>query len=524
MNSSPHIKHIVIAGGGTAGWMAAAALAKLLGNVPTPGGAPGPAAWRITLIESEEIGIVGVGEATIPLINIYNQALELDENQFMRETAATFKLGIEFVNWGRIGESYIHGFGPLGPDIGLAKFHHYWLKMRAAGKAGALDEYSVNIVAARENKFQRARRDLPNSPLAEIAHAYHFDAGLYAAFLRRYAEARGVVRREGKIRGATTRAADGFVDAVVMEDGQRIEGDLFIDCSGFRGLLIEQALATGYDDWSCWLPADRAWAVPCESVQPLLPYTRATAHTAGWQWRIPLQHRIGNGHVFSSPFIAEQQAADVLMANLPGKALAAPRLLKFVTGKRKKLWNRNVVAVGLSSGFMEPLESTSIHLIQNTIARLTTFFPFERFDDADINEFNRQSDFEFESIRDFLILHYKATQRDDSEFWNYCRTVPVPDSLQRKIDLFAANGRVFRDNAELFSEISWVEVFLGQGITPRGYHPLVDTLAESRIEEFLGNVRKTIRLCVDSMPGHAAYVAEQCPSAVRAMPPAAMTT
>jgi tryptophan 7-halogenase len=506
-NRTNHIKHIVIAGGGTAGWMAAAALAKLLGNV-----------WRITLVESEEIGIVGVGEATIPLINIYNQALELDENQFMRETSATFKLGIEFVNWGRIGESYIHGFGPLGPDIGLAKFHHYWLKMRAAGRAAPLDEYSVNIVAARENKFMRARRDLPNSPMAEIAHAYHFDAGLYAAFLRRYAEARGVVRVEGKISGATTRSGDGFVDAVVMQDGHRVEGDLFIDCSGFRGLLIEQALSTGYDDWSHWLPADRAWAVPCESVTPLLPYTRATAHQAGWQWRIPLQHRIGNGHVFSSPFIAEQTAADVLMAKLPGKALAAPRLLKFVTGKRKKLWNKNVVAVGLASGFMEPLESTSIHLIQNTIARLTTFFPFERFDDADVNEFNRQSDFEFESIRDFLILHYKATQRDDSEFWNYCRLMPIPDSLQRKIDLFAANGRVFRENAELFSEISWAEVFLGQNIMPRGYHPLVDTLPESRIEEFLGNVRQTIRRCVDNMPAHADYVAEQCPSAVRAVP------
>ena len=503
MNAPVHIKHIVIAGGGTAGWMTAAALAKLLGD-----------AWRITLIESEEIGTVGVGEATIPLINIYNQALELDENAFMCETAATFKLGIEFVNWGRIGESYIHGFGPLGPDIGLAKFHHYWLKMRTAGAARPLDEYAVNIVAARQNKFMRARRDLPNSPMAEIAHAYHFDAGLYAAFLSRYAQARGVVRLEGKITGATTRPRDGFVDAVVMEGGRRIEADLFVDCSGFRGLLIEQTLATGYDDWSRWLPADRAWAVPCESVTPLLPYTRATAHQAGWQWRIPLQHRIGNGHVFASSFIGEQEAADVLMARLPGKALAAPRLLKFVTGKRKKLWNKNVVAVGLSSGFMEPLESTSIHLIQNTIARLTTFFPFDRFDEADTAEFNRQSDSEFECIRDFLILHYKATQRDDSEFWNYCRTMSIPDSLQRKFDLFSSNGRVFRDNAELFSEISWVEVFLGQNIVPSGYHPLVDTLSEERIAEFLKNVHTTIQRCVDAMPDHADYVAQNCASSV----------
>jgi tryptophan 7-halogenase len=498
-----HIKHIVIAGGGTAGWMAAAALAKLLGD-----------AWRITLIESEDIGTVGVGEATIPLINVYNQALELDENQFMRETSATFKLGIEFVNWGQVGERYIHGFGPLGPDIGLTKFHHYWLKMRAAGKAAELEDYSVNTVAARANKFMRAMRDKPNSPMAEIAHAYHFDAGLYAAFLRRYAEKLGATRIEGKISGATTRATDGFVDAVVMENGQRIEADLFIDCSGFRGLLIEQTLNTGYDDWSHWLPCNRAWAVPCESVSPLLPYTRATARSAGWQWRIPLQHRMGNGHVFCNSFIAEDQAAQTLMANLDGKPLATPRMLKFVTGKRKKLWSKNVVAVGLASGFMEPLESTSIHLIQNTIARLTTFFPFQQFDAADIDEFNRQSDFEFERIRDFLILHYKATQRDDSEFWNYCRTMAIPDALQHKIDLFSSNGRVFRENAELFSEISWVEVFLGQGIKPRGYHPLVDTLPEARIGEFLGNVRQTIARCVEAMPSHADYVASECASTV----------
>jgi tryptophan halogenase len=500
MHTPPtHIQHIVIAGGGTAGWMAAAALAKLLGT-----------AWRITLIESEEIGTVGVGEATIPLINIYNNALELDENLFMRETAATFKLGIEFVNWGRQGDRYIHGFGPLGPDIGLTKFHHYWLKMRALGQADDLDAYSINNAAAKANKFLRAQRDMGNSPLAEIAHAYHFDAGLYAAFLRRYAEKLGVVRLEGKISGATTRPEDGFVDAVVMEGGRRIEGDLFIDCTGFRGLLIEQALHTGYEDWSHWLPADRAWAVPCESVTPLTPYTRSTARTAGWQWRIPLQHRTGNGHVFSSQFIGEQDAADLLMQNLDGAPLADPRMLKFVTGKRRQLWNKNVVAVGLASGFMEPLESTSIHLIQNTIARLTTFFPYQRFDAADIAEFNRQSDFEFERIRDFIILHYKATERDDTAFWNYVRTMPIPDSLQHKFDLFRSNGRVFRENQELFSEISWVEVFIGQRVMPEAYHPLVDTLPEAKIADFLKSVRHTIARCVDAMPTHAEFVAQHC--------------
>jgi tryptophan 7-halogenase len=498
-----HIKRIVIAGGGTAGWMAAAALAKLLGR-----------AWDITLVESDDIGTVGVGEATIPLINVFNNALDLDENQFMRETAATFKLGIEFVNWGRVGDRYIHGFGPLGPDIGLTKFHHYWLSQHPQGRAEDLEAYSVNILAARHNKFVRAQRDMGNSPMAEIAHAYHFDAGLYAAFLRRYAEQLGVQRLEGKIESVSLRVSDGFVDAVQLAGGRRIEGDLFIDCSGFRGLLIEQALHTGYDDWSHWLPANRAWAVPCENAPVLTPYTRATAHSAGWQWRIPLQHRMGNGHVFSNDFMSEQAAADILVDNLEAPRLAEPRLLKFVTGKRKKLWNRNVVAVGLASGFMEPLESTSIHLIQNTIARLTTFFPFKRFDAADIDEFNRQSDFEFERIRDFIILHYKATERSDSDFWNHVRTMAVPDSLAQKMDLFRSNGRVFRDNNELFSEISWVEVMLGQRIVPSGYHPLVDTLTPARVAEFLAGVKQTIARCVDAMPMHADYVAQNCHAAL----------
>jgi tryptophan halogenase len=503
LQAPQHIRRIVVCGGGTAGWMTAAALAKLLGP-----------AWHITLIESEEIGTVGVGEATIPLINVYNEALELDENEFMRETAATFKLGIEFVNWGRLGDSYIHGFGPLGPDIGLAKFHHYWLSRHPDGRAADLEAFSINIAAARRGKFMRARKDLGRSPLAEIAHAYHFDAGLYAAFLRRYAERRGVLRIEGRIGSVSTRADNGFVESVTMESGQRVPGDLFIDCTGFRGLLIEQTLHTGYEDWSHWLPVNRAWAVPCENHHPLTPYTRATARAAGWQWRIPLQHRMGNGHVFCNSFIGEQEAADVLVGNLDAPRLADPRMLRFVTGKRRQLWNRNVVAVGLSSGFLEPLESTSIHLIQNTVARLTTFFPFDRFDQADIDEFNRQSDFEFERIRDFIILHYKATERTDTEFWNYVRTMPIPDSLAHKLELWRSNARVFRDSQELFSEISWVEVLLGQRIVPRGYHPLVDTLAAEKIDEFLAGVRQTIARCVEAMPTHEQYVAEQCRTAL----------
>jgi tryptophan halogenase len=370
----------------------------------------------------------------------------------------------------------------------------------------------------------RARPDLGRSPMAEIAHAYHFDAGLYAAFLRRYAEKLGVRRIEGKISAATQRPADGFVDAIVLEDGTRVEGELFIDCSGFRGLLIEQTLHTGYEDWSHWLPVNRAWAVPCENHHPLTPFTRATARSAGWQWRIPLQHRMGNGHVFCNAFIGEQEAADVLVANLDAPRLAEPRMLKFVTGKRRRLWEKNVVAVGLSSGFLEPLESTSIHLIQNTIARLTTFFPFRRFDAADIAEFNRQSDFEFERIRDFIILHYKATERTDTDFWNQVRTMPIPDTLAHKIELWKANGRVFRENQELFSEISWVEVFLGQRLVPQGYHPLVDTLPPHKVREFLAGVKATIDRCVQAMPTHEQFIAEHCRSALpvqRAAPAAA---
>ena len=494
-----HIRNIVIVGGGTAGWMTAAALAKVC---------TGP--WTIKLVESQDIGTIGVGEATIPLINIYNEALELDENQFMRETQATFKLGIEFVNWGRIGDSYIHGFGPLGPDMGTTRFHQFWLKGRKSGFAAPLERYSVNTVAARSHKFMRKKKDMPNSPMGEITHAYHLDAHLYAQFLRRYAEARGVQRIEGMIQGATQNGETGFIETLVLTDGRAIEGDLFIDCSGFRGLLIEEVLKTGYEDWSHYLPMNRAWAVPCSSVEPLLPYTRATARQAGWQWRIPLQHRIGNGHVFCSDFIGEQEAADVLMANLDGKALADPRLLKFTTGKRKKLWNKNVIANGLASGFLEPMESTSIHLVQATIARLATLFPDKSFAQADVDEFNRQSDFDYEKIRDFLILHYKATERDDSPFWQRCRDMEIPASLQQKLDIWKAHGRVFRESTELFSEISWLEVLLGQRVYPRSYNPLVDAMSDDKVREFLDRVEGTIERCVQHMPLHRQYVQDQC--------------
>ena len=494
------VTQIVIVGGGTAGWMAAAALSKVLSKE-----------YTIRLVESEEIGTVGVGEGTIPMIKLFNTALDLDEADFIRRTKGSFKLGVHFVDWGRVGESYIHGFGKIGQDLGMVSFYQYWLKMHQAGKAAPLDEYSINTAAARNHRFMRAVGDRPNSPLADIAYAYHFDAGLYARYLREYAEARGVRRTEGKVVDVALRGGDGFVESILLDNGERIGGQLFIDCSGFRGLLIEQALKAGYDDWTHWLPCDRAVAVPCASAADgITPYTRSTARKAGWQWRIPLQHRIGNGHVFCSRFISEDEATATLMANLDGEPLAEPRVLRFVTGKRRKSWDRNVVAIGLSSGFMEPLESTSIHLIQSAIARLTAFFPHAGFDPADIAEFNAHSDFEVDKIRDFLILHYHATERDDSPFWDYCRTMDVPESLQRRIELFRSNGRVFRENNEMFAEPSWVQVMHGQRIHPRGYHALVDLYPEEKIADYLHNVRGVIGACVKAMPTHDEFIARLC--------------
>ena len=498
----PLMRDIVIVGGGTAGWMTAAALAKLLG--------PG---YRLRLVESDEIGIIGVGEATIPHIKTYNDALEIDENEFMRATQGSFKLGIEFVNWGAQGDRYIHGFGKIGQELNGIGFHHYWLRLRAAGlagdKVGDLGDYSINTAAPRQARFMRAQPQMAGSPLADIAYAFHFDASLYARFLRGYAEARGVQRSEGKIE-QVLQHADGRIQGLLLHNGTRVDGDFFVDCSGIRGLLIEQTLKAGYEDWSHWLPCDRALAVPSASTQPLLPFTRSTAHGAGWQWRIPLQHRTGNGHVFCSRFISEDEAAATLLAHLDGEALAEPRLVKFLTGRRRSFWLKNCVAVGLASGFMEPLESTSIHLIQTAISRLVSFFPHGGLDEADIAEYNRQTQFEYERIRDFIILHYKATQRDDTPFWNYCRTMEIPDTLRRKIELFASNGRVFRENAELFAELSWIQVMLGQHIVPCGYHPFAELLPLEQVQAFAADVREVIRRCVAVMPAQADYIAQHC--------------
>lgn len=497
--STHQLQRVVIVGGGTAGWMTATALSTVLRG-----------RYDLRLVESDEIGIVGVGEATIPMIQIFNKIAGLDENEFLRASQGTFKLGIEFVNWGRLGERYIHGFGKIGQDLWTVRFDQYWRKMRRLGRAQPLANYSITRMACAANKFMPAHAEVQNSPLNDIAHAYHFDASLYARHLRGLAEARGVRRTEGRIVQVSQREPDGHVDAVVLASGERVEGDLFIDCSGFRGLLIEETLHTGYDNWSHWLPCDRALAVPCESVPVLTPYTRATAHRAGWQWRIPLQHRTGNGHVYCSQFVSDDEAAATLLSHLDGKPLADPRPIRFTPGMRKQSWNRNVVAIGLSSGFLEPLESTSIHLIQASIQRLIDYFPDQGFSPVDVAEFNRQTRFDYERVRDFVILHYKLNQREDSEFWKACAAMPVPDSLAAKMALYASHGRIERFNNELFTPDSWFQVMEGQNLVPERHHPLVDLQSEDSIADYLESVRQVIGKCVEVMPDHGAYVARHC--------------
>ncbi|MEK8053185.1 tryptophan halogenase family protein [Ideonella sp. DXS22W] len=510
MNGAP-IQSIVIVGGGTAGWMAAAALAQVLlrgrdATLPPLG---------IRVVESDEIGTIGVGEATIPHLRTFNQALGIDEDAFLRATQGTFKLGIEFVDWGGLGQRYIHGFGKVGRDEAVA-FHHHWLRARALGQAGPLGDYSINTAAAPAGRFLRARPDLPDSPLADIAHAFHFDAGLYARFLRQRAEGLGVQRTEGRIVQVLQRAGggveEGFIEALQLASGERVAGDLFIDCSGLRGLLIAQTLGVGFDDWAHWLPCDRAVAVPSAhpADAPLLPMTRSTAQAAGWQWRIPLQHRVGNGHVYSSAHVSDDEAAAQLLAGLDGPALAEPRFIRFAAGKRQAGWTHNVVALGLASGFLEPLESTSIHLIQTGITRLLSLFPDRGFEPADVAEFNAQMAAEYEGIRDFLILHYHLTQRDDSAFWRHCRTMDVPASLRRKMALFAGHGRLQRDGQELFAELSWLQVMVGQGLLPRGHHPLADTLPAAESVALVQDTAAVIRKCVAVMPTQADFIAAHC--------------
>ena len=486
---------IVIVGGGTAGWMSAAALARFA-----------PPGYSITLIESDAIGTVGVGEATIPPIRRFNDALEIDEAEFLRATKGSFKLAIEFAGWVKPGHSYLHNFGEVGQQLGLLPFRHFWTRGRALGIAKPLAHYSANELAARTGRMSTHAKG-PGIP--EVPYAYHFDAGLYAAFLRKYAEARGVVRLEGTLAGAT-RSDTGDIAAVMTDDGRAIAGDFFLDCSGFRGLLIEQELKTGYDDWSHWLPCDRAVAVPCEASGDFTPYTRSTARKAGWQWRIPLQHRIGNGHVFCSEFISDDEASATLLANLDGPPLADPKVLRFVTGRRKQFWNRNVLALGLASGFMEPLESTSIHLIQSAITRLLTVLPGQRIEPAVVAGFNRRAIEEFEGIRDFLVLHYWANQRIGEPFWDKMRAMELPESLRQRVDEFEAVCQVQPRMDELFTESSWFQVMAGQGLAPRSWNPIAERYPVHELEGFLGAVEKAVIETVRPMPRHMDFLAALC--------------
>lgn len=492
---SGRIETVVIVGGGTAGWITAALLVKVLGRPLT-----------IRLVESEEIGTVGVGEATIPPILTLNRALGLDETDFLHATKGTIKLGIEFQHWGRPGDSFMHAFGTIGKDFPFCSFHHFWVRGRIEGRQDALWDYSLACRAAKRNRFARLER-IDGGRLPGLVYAYHFDASLYAAYLRRFAEHLGVERIEGRIESAHLDDRSGFIESVRLADGRAVAGDLFVDCSGFRGLLIGETLAVGYEDWTHWLPCDRAVAVPCESVRPLTPYTRSIAHAAGWQWRIPLSHRIGNGLVYSSRHLSDDEAVARLMANLDGPALGEPRPLRFRTGRRERQWHRNCVSIGLASGFLEPLESTSIHMIQSGVIRLIKHFPHAGINPTEVDEYNRQSQLEWEYIRDFIILHYHLNHRDDSDFWRDCRNMAVPDSLVRRMELFRDTGKVFREQDELFTEVAWQQVMIGQGLVPRDYHPLVDALSRKELDEFLDNVRDIIGEAVAALPDHEQYLA-----------------
>ena len=491
------IRKVVIVGGGTAGWMTAAGISRVVGELP---------GLQIELVESEEIGTVGVGEATIPQICLYNAMLGFDEAEFVRETHATYKLGIEFVDWTRIGHRYVHPFGFYGVDMGGIQFHHHWLKARMLGDRTPLDAYSLSCVAGQAGKFAHPRPDQPNSPLSKIGYAFQFDAALYARYLRKLAERWGVRRTEGRIVDVEKDGESGHVTAVVLADGRRVEGELFVDCSGFRGLLIEGAMGAGFEDWSSWLPCDRALAVPCESSGDRLPLTRATARSAGWQWRIPLQHRTGNGYVYSSAHVSDDEAAATLLANLDGAPLAEPRPLRFKAGHRREAWKGNVVSLGLAGGFLEPLESTSIHLVQSGIARLMTLWPTRAFDPVEIARFNAETAQEYVDIRDFLILHYKATERDDTPFWNYCRTLTPPEGLAYKLDMFRRNGRIFREHEELFTETSWLSVMAGQGVEPQGYHPVADLLPDAETLDRLRHIREVVAQTAAAMPEHEGFL------------------
>jgi tryptophan halogenase len=489
------MQRIVILGGGTAGWMAAACLARTLGTRQR----------SITVIESEEIGTVGVGEATIPLIETFHQILGINSIDVLRSCEATFKLGIEFVDWRKRGHRYLHPFGPIGADLNGVGFLQHWLRHRAEGGGTELLAYNLESQAAMAGRFGMAQLRQPGE--RQLHFAYHFDAALYAAMLRRYSGHLGVNRVEGMVRHANRDGATGDVTALALDDGREIGGDFFLDCSGFRGVLIEQTLGAGYDDWSQWLPCNRAVAVPSGRLADLPPFTRSTALDAGWQWRIPLQHRTGNGHVFCDAFLSEDAATEALLARLDTPAIAEPRMLRFVTGRRRKTWDHNVVALGLAGGFLEPLESTSIYMVQSALAKLMTLFPRgDRVNAVARDSFNATMTIEYERVRDFIVAHYKVTERDDTPFWAHCRDMAIPDSLAERLALFE-EGLFVEQPHDLFKEGSWASVLIGQGIMPRHHHPIADVAPREALEEQLGSMRAAIRTRLDDLPAHADYVA-----------------
>jgi len=490
---------IVIVGGGTAGWMCAVALASVAGNK----------ICKLTLIESAEIASVGVGEATLPQMKEFNDRIGINEADMMRQTNATIKLGIQFVDWGAIGNSYVHPFGKYGNPIGGAYFYQQWARADQQNLAKNIDSYSYAIECALQNRFEFPVAD-KNYINSTYSYAYHFDASLYADYLRKIGEQKNVRRVEGKIIHVLNNSTTGVIESVELEDGRSIRGDFFIDCSGFRSLLLGQNLNAEFDDWSKWLVCDKAFAVPSEKTLPLTPYTRSTAKKAGWQWRIPLQHRTGNGYVFCSEYISDDEAAASLLQDLDGKALGDPRLIKFKAGRYKKSWYKNCLAIGLSSGFLEPLESTSIYLIQVAILNLLKFFPRKTPDELVINEYNRIVDYEYERVRDFLILHYHLNQRDDAELWRYCREMSVPESLTQKIEIFKRRGFIDSYKYGLFAQPSWISVFTGQGLKQQGFDPFALNLSIEDVNNQLESLFTEIKNRVVDVPTHEAFIADYC--------------
>lgn len=493
------LKSLVIVGGGTAGWMAASAFAKVMGPKV-----------KITLVESDMIGTIGVGEATIPAIKIFNDILKIDEDDFLTATNGTFKLGIEFVNWKTKDHSYFHDFGIIGKDLAYIDFHHYWLDRYLNGNRESLWDYSINNIAAKNNKFSRMEK-IPNTPLEGLVHAFHFDANLYAKYLRNIAEKMGVTRIEGKVLEVELNNENGNIDSIKLENGDCVNGDFFIDCTGFAALLIEKSLGVKYIDYSSILPMNRALAIPCESAKPIRPYTRSIAHNAGWQWRIPLQNRTGNGHVFCSEFISEDEALNILLNNIDGKPLSDPKLIKFTTGRREKIWKKNCVAIGLSSGFLEPLESTSIHLIQSAIIKLIALFPHNCDNQFLRDEFNNQITKEFDYVRDFIFLHYFANERYGEKFWDMMRNIKPSNELRHKIELFKESGVIYSYQYDLFQLPSWLQVMIGQGIMPKAAHPFVKTINPKDLDGYMGDIKNIMNSTVNAMPSHEAFIARNCP-------------